>query len=106
MRAPRPTSFATFWASTTWNFRPFSMTCRCVSTGSFSHTSPGPYGLFSRNVAPGSATPSTSIRSRKWNWWQATKLARFTRYVERMGRGPNRRCDTVIDPAFFESYTK
>ncbi len=23
-----------------------------------------------------------------------------------MGAGPNRRCDTVVDPAFFESRTK
>mgnify|MGYP005663657753 CR=1 FL=1 len=30
-------------------------------------------------VAPGSAMESTSIRSRNWNWWQATKLARCTR---------------------------
>jgi hypothetical protein len=24
----------------------------------------------------------------------------------RIGSGPNRRCDTVCDPDFFESYTK
>ena len=57
-------------------------------------------------MAPGSAISSTSIFSMKLNWWQATKLARLTRYVELIGRGLNRKCETVTDPAFFESYTK
>ncbi len=103
IRPPSPTSVATRCASTTWNRRLFSTICRWVSTGRWSHTSSGPYGLFSRNVAPGAATSSTSIRSRKWNWWHATKLARLMRYEERIGLGPNRRWDTVTDPDFFES---
>ena len=37
------------------------------------------------------------------NWWQATKPARRTRYAERIGRGPKRRCETVTAPDFFES---
>ena len=28
------------------------------------------------------------------------------RYDERIGCGPKRKCDTVIEPDFFESYTK
>ena len=31
------------------------------------------------------------------------KLAREIRYVERIGCGPKRKCDTVIEPDFFES---
>jgi hypothetical protein len=54
-------------------------------------------------VAPGSATPSTSFRSRKPNWWQATKFARSIRYLDRIGRGLNLRCETVVEPDFFES---
>ena len=48
---------------------------RRVSNGRRCQTSSGPNGLFSRNVAPGAATASTSVRSRRSNWWQATKLA-------------------------------
>ena len=29
--------------------------------------------------------------------------ARWTRYAERIGCGPKRRCDVVRDPDFFES---
>ena len=43
------------------------------------------------------------MRSRSPNWWQATKSAFSTRYVERIGSGPNLRCDTVMEPDFFES---
>ena len=31
------------------------------------------------------------------------KLAPDTRYGERIGSGPKRRCETVCDPDFFES---
>ncbi len=104
-REPSPAAVATFWASTTWNRSRFSRIVRWVSTGKRSHTVSGPNGLFNRNVAPGAATSRTSSRSRKLNWWQATKLAwpEPIRYVERMGRGPNRRWDVVIEPDFFES---
>ena len=34
---------------------------------------------------------------------QATKLARRIKYEERIGRGPKRRCEIVVAPAFFES---
>jgi hypothetical protein len=37
--------------------------------------SSGPKGVFSRKTAPGGCGASTSIRSRKENWWQATKFA-------------------------------
>ncbi len=40
------------------------------------------------------------------NWWQPMNCASRTRYVDWIGRGPKRRCDTVCDPDFFESYTK
>ena len=41
--------------------------------------------------------------SRNIGRWQATKFAREIKYVERIGFGPNRRCDTVMLPDFFES---
>ena len=63
----------------------------------------GPNGELSRNVAPGLACSSTLSFSSRPNWWQATKSAPSIRYVERIGSGPNRRCDTVTDPDFFES---
>ena len=40
----------------------------------------GRTALLSRNVAPSSATASTSIRSSRSNWWQATNCARSIRY--------------------------
>ena len=49
------------------------------------------------------AMSSTSVRSRKPHWWQATKLAWRIRYEERIGRGLNRRCETVVEPDFLES---
>ena len=48
-------------------------------------------------------TSRTLIFSSRPNWWQATKSAPSIRYVERIGSGPNRRCETVTDPDFFES---
>ena len=54
-------------------------------------------------MAPGAARSRTSIVSTNSNWWQATKPALFTRYAERMGFGPKRRCETVVAPDFFES---
>ncbi len=80
--------------------------CSCTSAGRRSQTSSGPYGLLRRTVAPSSATPSTSIFSSRPNWWQATKPARSIRYVERIGCGPKRRCETVTEPALRESKTK
>ena len=82
------------------------MICCWVSIGICSQTSSGPYGLLSRKVAPGSANSSTSIFSRKLNWWQATKFALRQRYEPLIGRGLNRKCETVTEPAFLESYTK
>ena len=77
-----------------------------TSRGSRSQTSSGPYGLLSRKVAPSSATPSTSIRESRSKLWHATNCACSTRYDERIGRGPKRRCEMVVDPDFFESMTK
>ena len=79
------------------------MICCCVSIGSESQTSSGPKGLFSRNVAPSSAIESMSSFSTNTVWWQATKFALLTRYEPLIGRGLNRRCETVTEPAFFES---
>ena len=79
------------------------MIASCTSRGSLSQTSSGPYGLLSRNVAPCPAPCQDVHPSRNLNWWQATKFALSMRYVELIGRGLNRRCDTVTDPAFFES---
>ena len=36
-------------------------------------------------------------------WWQATKPACRSDRWTGSGRGPKRRCDTVIEPDFFES---
>ncbi len=79
IRVPSPASSATRYPSTTKNRRPLSTIACCTSAGSLSQISSGPYGLLSRNVAPGRATPSTSSFSRRSNWWHATKSARFTR---------------------------
>ena len=79
------------------------MICCCMCCGSLSHTCSCGNVLFSRNVAPGIAAFSTSNFSRKNHWWHATKFARSTRYVEWMGRGPNRKWEVVVEPDFFES---
>ncbi len=42
----------------------------------------------------------------KLNWWHPMKFALRIRYSLRIGLGPNRRCEIVIAPDFFESYTK
>src|SRR5207248_9945354 len=57
-------------------------------------------GRGSHNMFP---TPLAFGESRKLNWWQPTKLAERTRYAKRIGRGPKRRCETVVEPDFFES---
>ena len=79
------------------------MICCWTLRGSLSQTSSAPKGLLSRNVAPGAASLSMSYRSRKTNWWQAMKFALLIRYVEWIGLGPKRRCDTVTVPALRES---
>ena len=78
----------------------------CMERGSRSHTVSGPNGLLSRNTAPGAAKRSTSARSTKPSWWQATKLAWRIRYGARIGSGPKRRCETVCAPDLWLSYTK
>ena len=75
IRWPMPASRATRAASTTHSSRPLSMISRWTSTGRWSQTWSADQGLLSRKVAPGAARPSTSMRSRKWNWWQAMKVA-------------------------------
>ena len=47
----------------------------CTSAGRWSHTSSGAHGALISTVAPGSATSSTSRRSSRSVWWQATKPA-------------------------------
>ena len=103
MRPARPAVFATASASTTKNRSLRSTIVCCASRGSLLHTSSGPYGLFSRKVAPGRASSSTSSFSMNSNWWQATKSALPIRYVDSIGSGPKRRCDTVIAPDFLLS---
>ena len=102
-RPPMPASRATRSPSITNRRSCLSTIWRWAVRGRWSQTSPGPYGLFSRKTAPGSASRSTSSRSRNENWWQATKVARLIRYGARIGRGPKRRCDTVTEPDFLES---
>src|SRR5688500_11391397 len=48
-------------------------------------------GAFTRKVPPSARSSAKLKRSRNWAWWQATKFAERMRYVERIGRGPNRR---------------
>ena len=52
----------------------------------------------------GAACASTSIRDSRPHWWQATNRARVRR-GRRTGSAasPNRRCETVTEPDFFES---
>ncbi len=72
--------------------------------GRWSQTSSGPYGLFSRNVAP-VAPRRRARRSARGssNWWHATKSASLDQVRRADRRGPKRRCETVIAPDFFES---
>jgi hypothetical protein len=79
MRWPMPASRATLAAFTTHSSRRLSITSRWTSWGRWPQTWSAGQGLLSRKVAPSAARPSTSMRSRKWNWWQATKLARSIR---------------------------
>jgi hypothetical protein len=102
-RPPMPASRATRLPSITKKRSRLAMSCSWTLLGRWSQTSPGPYGLLSRKTPPGSATFRTSSRSRKENWWQATKVALLMRYAERMGRGPKRRWEIVAEPDFFES---
>ncbi len=102
-RPPMPASRATRSPSITKRRSFLSTIWRCAVRGRWSHTFSGPYGLFSRKTAPGSASRRTSRRSRNENWWQATNVARLIRYGARIGRGPKRRCDTVSEPDFLES---
>ena len=74
-----PASRATREPSMTKRRNRLAMICSCTVRGSRSQPSPGPYGLLSRNTAPGAADFSTSSRSRNENWWQATKVARVIR---------------------------
>jgi len=46
------------------------------------------------------------MRRRRSNWWHATNCALSMRYDDRIGRGPKRRWETVVEPDFFESMTK
>ena len=66
-------------ASMTHSLMSRSAIWRCTFGGSRSHTSSGPYGLFSRKVAPRRAASSTSTRSSCPNSWHATKSASLIR---------------------------
>ncbi len=68
MRPASPACLATARASTTKNLSLRSMIACCTSRGSLSQTSSAPYGLFSRKVAPGRASSSTSSFSMNSNW--------------------------------------
>ncbi len=103
MRLPIPASSATAKASIIQKSIALSISKRWTAPGRCSQTSSGPYGELSRNVAPCLAYSSTLVLASIPNWWQATKSASSTRYVERMASGPKRRCETVIEPDFLES---
>ena len=54
--------------------------------------------------APGGASSSTSSFSRNWNWWQATKLALWMRWLASgSAAARKRRWEMVMAPAFLES---
>ena len=78
-RPASPAALATAAASIAYSCRPRSSTISCTSTGRRSQTSSAGYGLFINTVAPGAATPSTSIRSRKLHWCTPTNVARSIR---------------------------
>src|SRR5579872_3239860 len=103
MRPPMPLSRATLVALITKNFAFFASKLSWTGVGSLGQISVGEQGVFSRNVPPGTKLRSMSKRSRNAGWWQAMKLAFVIRYVERIGCGPKRRCETVIEPDFLES---
>ena len=56
-----------------------------------------------RTVGPGGAAARVSSLLWKSNLWTPTMFAYFSRYGARSGRGPNRRCEIVYEPDFFES---
>ena len=106
VRPGSPASRATRVASIANTLMPLASTCFCTVSGSASQTSSGGSGQSRRSVAPSAARPSTSIVESKPNWWQPTKLAPVTRYGASIGSSPKRRCETVWEPDFLESYTK
>ena len=75
MRPPMPVSLGHFVAVDDVELQLLVDDLLLHRRGRWSQTSSGPKGLLSRKVAPGSAHFSMSMRSRKENWWQATKLA-------------------------------
>jgi len=103
MRLPMPVSAATAIASITQRLICLATSWCWISAGRCSQTSSGPYGLLSRNVAPCFACSRTLTLWSRPNWWQATKSASSTRYVERICLGPNRRWDEVTEPDFLLS---
>ncbi len=106
MRPPMPVFCATALPSMTYSFAFFSRIWRCTASGRLSHTRSAGNGELMSTVPPVTSGVSMSIFSRNGHWCTATKFACVMRYVERMGRGPKRRCDVVVEPDFFESYTK
>ena len=79
------------------------MIVRCTSSGSRSQAPSAANGVLSSTVAPGRAVASTGSRVSSPNWWTATKSACSIRYGALIGSGPNRRCETVVEPDFLES---
>ena len=62
-----------------------------------------------RGCSAGTSPPSRRVEhvellEKLKNWWQAMKLAVLDQVgASGSARGPNRRCETVTEPAFFES---
>ena len=103
IRRPSPCSSASRYASITNSRQPRSTNVCCASRGRLAHTSSGGTGELSNTVAPGVGTFENVETVEEAGIVHATNSARRIWYVERIGAGPNRRCDTVVAPAFFES---
>ena len=63
----------------------------------------GPYGLLSRNVAPWLGDVEHVDPPQQVELVAGDEAGASIRYVERIGCGPKRRWETVVEPAFFES---
>jgi hypothetical protein len=106
MRPPSPARVATPLPSITNSRQRCSISRACTSRGSASHTSAGGAAVLSSTVAPGIAARQHVAALERLGVVDGDELRAPIRYVERIGRGPKRRCEMVVEPDFFESYSK
>ncbi len=106
VRLPKPISSAILVALMMKNLISFSAMYFFMESGKRFLLSSESQMLLSRKVPPFFKPFNRSYLLRYAGTWHATKSGVFTRYGERIGLSPKRRCDVVIPPDFFESYAK